>query len=79
MKQVYGLGLRKIKNILKNKILKTLDEKIDNLKKSESIIISSGNGITCSVERSSNGKNVRFVRTFENGSFEVFRTSRFNQ
>jgi hypothetical protein len=29
------------------------------------------NNIICSEERSGDGKEIRFVRTFENGSFEV--------
>jgi len=49
-----------------------MDIKINNLKHGESITISFANGITCSVERSKN--KLRFVRTFANGSFEIFKT-----
>ncbi|MFZ4546736.1 MAG: hypothetical protein ACOYN4_04845 [Bacteroidales bacterium] len=51
-----------------------LDNQIDNLKPGQSIETSKGNGIVCSVERSGNGKLLRFVRTEKNGSFEVYKT-----
>lgn len=54
-----------------------LDAKINNLLKGQSFIISKSNNIVCSVERSGDGKGLRFVRTFENGSFEVFKTVDF--
>ena len=50
---------------------------ISNLKPTESIIISSCNGIECSVERSGDGVYLRYVRTFQNGSFEVFNKVKF--
>lgn len=57
--------------------MKTLDQKIDSLKKGEQIEISSSNSITVSCERSTNGKQLRFVRTFADGSFNVFKKVNF--
>lgn len=54
--------------------MKTLDSIIDNLKPGFSEEISKGNGIVCSVEKSGDGKKLRFVRTFSDGSFVVFKT-----
>jgi hypothetical protein len=57
----------------------TLDQRLNGLKKGESIITSEGNGITCTAERSTDGKVIRFVRTFSDGSWTVYHTSRFNK
>ncbi len=54
-----------------------LDSKISNLLAGQSFITSKANNIICSVERSGDGKHLRFVRTFENGSFEVYKTVNF--
>jgi len=51
--------------------------RINNLKKGESIIISECNNIICSAERSGDGKKLRFVRAYQNGSFEVYHESNF--
>ncbi|MBK8720805.1 MAG: hypothetical protein IPL95_00530 [Saprospiraceae bacterium] len=50
-----------------------LNSKINNLLTGQSFITSQSNNITCSVERSGDGKKLRFIRTYENGSFEVFK------
>jgi hypothetical protein len=50
---------------------------IENLKPGDSIKISECNGIECTAERSGDGKVLRFVRHFQNGSFEVFHQSKF--
>lgn len=56
-----------------------LDQKIDSLKIGGSVLISEGNGIKVTAERSAgDGKKLRFVRTFTDGSFTVFRTTNFN-
>ena len=54
-----------------------MQELINNLKPGQSIITSTFNNIVCSCERSGDGKTLRFVRTFENGSFEVYHKTRF--
>lgn len=54
-----------------------MQELINNLKPGQSIETSSFNNIVCSCERSGDGKTLRFVRTFPNGSFEVFRKVNF--
>ncbi len=54
-----------------------LDSKINGLLAGQSFIISTFKNITCSVERTGDGKTLRFVRTFENGSFEVYETTDF--
>jgi len=53
-----------------------LDQLINSLKHSESKVISQFNGIVCSVERSGDGKTLRFVRTSGNTT-EVFKTCNF--
>ena len=58
--------------------MSNLDTKVNSLKKGDSIIISTASNIVCSVERSGDGKTLRFVRTFENGSFEVFQETSFS-
>lgn len=50
---------------------------IESLKPGESTLISKCNRIECYAERSGDGKTLRFVRTFPNGSFEVFRKVNF--
>lgn len=55
----------------------TLNQKIESLKAGQLIVISQCNNITCSCERSGDGKTLRFVRTQSNGSFEVYKTTRF--
>ena len=54
--------------------MSSLDAKINNLEAGKSIIISTFNNIVCSVERTGDGKTLRFVRTFADGSFEVYKT-----
>ena len=56
----------------------TLDSKIDNLKAGEQMQISSFNGITVHIERTTDGKRLKYVRTFQDGSFTVFNNVRFN-
>lgn len=55
----------------------TLNEKINGLQKGQMLIISQGNGITCHVERSTKNRTLRYVRTYANGSFEVYKTVNF--
>ncbi len=56
----------------------TLNQIINNLNPSGSAIISQCNGIVCSVERSGDGKTLRFVRTSNNGNkIEVFKTCKY--
>lgn len=50
---------------------------VENLKAGEQTEISKGNGITVHAERTGCGKFLKFVRTFENGSFVVFHKVRF--
>jgi hypothetical protein len=57
--------------------MSSLDAKINNLGAGKSIMISKFNNIICSVERTGDGKTLRFVRTFANGSFEVYKTVDF--
>jgi hypothetical protein len=57
--------------------MSTLDAKINRLKIGGSFIISTTNNIVCSVERSGDGKTLRFVRTFKDGSFNVFQETSF--
>jgi len=60
--------------------MKTLAEIIANLKPSYSAVISSCNNITCSVERSGDGKILRFVRESKIGNktyIEVFKTTKY--
>ena len=64
--------------VLKPKIMTTLDSKINNLKPGQELQLSESNGIKCHVERTGNGKLLKYVRTFADGSFEVFNTVRFN-
>lgn len=52
----------------------TLQQKINKaLNTNQQVIISSFNGVTCHVEKVSKSNKVRFVRTFENGSFEIYQ------
>lgn len=54
----------------------TLDDRIADLKPSESIVIGYGFGIICTAERSSKGNTIKFVRTYPNGSWKVYKTSK---
>lgn len=47
-----------------------------NIKPGQSIKISEFNGIVCTMERSGKGDVIRYVRTFADGSWEVFKTER---
>lgn len=53
-----------------------LDQKIDSLKNGQSVEISAYNGIVCTAEKSTDGKTIRFVRTYSDGSFTVFHKVR---
>ena len=55
----------------------TTEQKINNLKPNQEVIISQAKGIICHAERTSDGKFIKYVRTFANGSFEVFHKERF--
>jgi hypothetical protein len=57
--------------------MSNLDFQINNLLAGQSIISSKCNNIVCSIERSGDGKTLRFIRTYENGSFAVYRTVDF--
>jgi hypothetical protein len=56
--------------------MKTIDQRINALKHGQSIEISRCNGIVCTVERSGDGKLVRFVR-HNGGKSEVYKTSKW--
>jgi len=56
--------------------MKNLDSRIADLEPGRSIEISKSGDVTVSVERSGNGKEIRFVRQTKNG-FEVFKKSKF--
>ena len=58
--------------------MSNLDTKVNNLQNGGSFTISTASNIICSVERSGNGKTLRFVRTFPNGSFEVYQETGFS-
>lgn len=47
-----------------------------NLKPGQSIKVSEYNGIVVTAERSGKGDVIRYVRTFADGSWEVFKTVR---
>lgn len=51
----------------------TLDAKIKALNPGQQIVLGKSNGFTTLVERSCNGKTLRFVRESKSG-FEVFKT-----
>ena len=53
---------------------RTIDEKIDNLSPGGSFQISESNGLRVVVERSGDGKTLRFVRESANG-FQVFKST----
>jgi hypothetical protein len=57
--------------------MSNLDHKINNLKSGDFFVLSSFSDIVCSVERSGDGKTLRFLRTFPDGSFKVFQESSF--
>jgi hypothetical protein len=52
------------------------DLKIDSLQPGQSVVISKNEIAECSAERSADGKVIRFVRTYPNGSWNVFHTSK---
>lgn len=54
----------------------TAELKINSLQPGQSVVISKNEIAECSAERSTDGKVIRFVRTFPNGSWNVFHTSR---
>lgn len=56
--------------------MKTLDQKINELKPGQSIEISRVGENFVTVERSGNGKKLNFVRHNKNG-WQVFKTSSF--
>lgn len=53
-----------------------IDEKLNALRNGGTLIVSKCNSITVTAEKSGKGDVVRFVRTYANGSWEVFRTSK---
>lgn len=55
---------------------KDLQARIDSLQPGKEILISKRGGITCTAERSPDGKVMRFVRTFPNGNFEVYNSQK---
>jgi hypothetical protein len=54
----------------------TTDSKINSLQPGQAVVISKNEVAECSAERSTDGKTIRFVRTFPNGSWVVFHTSK---
>lgn len=54
----------------------TVDSKINGLKPGQSVVVSQNGGITVTVERTGDGKRVKFVRHTASG-FVVFKTGRF--
>lgn len=58
-----------------NRLAGSMDAKIYSLPKGGEMILSSANGIVCSVEKSGKGDKLRFIRTSDNGNkIEVFHT-----
>jgi len=57
----------------------TTELKIDSLQPGQSAVISKNEIAECSAERSADGKTIRFVRTFPNGSWVVFHTSKIKK
>ncbi len=53
--------------------MKTTDQKINSLRNGGSVTIGRSNGIEVVVEKSGNGRTLRFVRISKSG-FEVFKT-----
>lgn len=47
-----------------------------NLSPGQSILLTKTQSARVDVERSGDGKTIRYVRTFPNGSWEVFKTER---
>jgi len=62
---------------MKTNTMENINRIIESLKPSYSAIISQCNNIVCSVERSGNGKTIRYVRTYPNGKIEVFKTCNY--
>lgn len=58
-------------------IMTILDLKIRKLLPWDSIVISKTRKVENSVERSADGKKLRFVRTYPNGSFVVYKETGF--
>ena len=58
--------------------MSNLDAKINKLNPGGFFLISKNEYAECIVERSGDGKTLRFVRTFPDGSFEVFKETGFN-
>ena len=78
LKQAANLHFRcmlalSLQTTIKMKTQKTLDEKIDSLKKGQSIKISGDETNYCLVERSGKGDILRFVRVLGNKQ-EIFKT-----
>jgi hypothetical protein len=63
-----------VTNMINNK--QTVDARTAAINKGGSIIISQCNGITCTAERSGDGKTLRFVRSTGNSS-KVFKVCKF--
>jgi hypothetical protein len=55
----------------------TLDQKINSLKKGEQLQIGKSDKVKTLAERSSDGKELRFIREFNNGSWEIYHRCRF--
>ena len=49
------------------------NSQVSSLLPNGSFVLSKSDNLICSVERSSDGKKLRFVRTFNNGSFVVVK------
>ncbi len=49
------------------------NSQVSSLSPNGSFVLSQSDNLVCSVERSSDGKKLRFVRTFANGSFVVVK------
>jgi hypothetical protein len=49
------------------------NSQVSSLLPNGSFVLSQSDNLVCSVERSSDGKKLRFVRTFSNGSFVVVK------
>jgi len=49
------------------------DSKVAKMRKNDEFILSQSSNIIVTVERSSDGKKLRFVKTYSNGSFIVVK------
>jgi hypothetical protein len=54
-----------------------LESKISSLSPGQSVLMSELNDIICTAERSGDGQTLRFVRTYPDGSFEVYKVTKF--